>query len=414
MNWRWIGLAIGVVVLLTALFASRDFFDRGLIVAVSTEEPAPTVAEAMRPFMTEMSFSWEVRPYRDLSDMVQAVQDGTVDFAILPEPILPISGVRTLAPLYPSILHVLYKADREPTNVKDLIVGQKIYAGPAGSVARGVLVRLARDFGVDEAAYDVLDDPWAVEPDVYFIVGGLLADDDILHMSEYRLFGFGDPSALGMGTAAEGIALKYRNAKPFVLPQSLYPGLSDAAVLTLAVRTILIANAELADTRAYFIASALFENAQEIAAVYPLVTEALGPSFDPATLTLPIHPGARLYVERDEPSFLERYAETFAFGITALAALGSAVVWAHRQRLQRQKDRVDVYYAKILALRAELAGDKSLEELRAVRRSILDVQQEVFTLLIDERIEADTAFTVFLGLSNQVLNELDRGMSAQA
>lgn len=412
MIWRIAGVIIAVLLVVLAVLTSREFFDRKLTVAVSTEEPAPMVAEAMRPFMNDMSFTWEIRPYNDVGEMVDAVQDGTVDFAIMAEPILPIPGVRTLAPLYPSILHVMHKADREPASVKELIAGQKIYAGPQGSVARGALTRLAKEFGVPDADFEILENPWSVEPDVYFIVGGLLADDEILSMSEYRLFGFGDPSALGAGTVAEGFALKYRNVKPFILPKGLYPGISDGPVLTIAIRTILIANADLPEPRAYFIAQALFENAQEIAAVYPLVTEALNPSFDPMTLTLPIHPGARLYIDRDEPGFLERYAETFAFGLTAIAGFASLTIWARRQRLQRRKDRVDVYYARILALRADALGDHSTGELKSFRQSVVDVQQEVFALLIDERIEADTAFTVFLGLSNQVLNELDARLSA--
>lgn len=52
---RWLALTVIFVVL--GLLASRDFFDRTLVVAVTPEGPARAVAEAMRPLMEEMSFS---------------------------------------------------------------------------------------------------------------------------------------------------------------------------------------------------------------------------------------------------------------------------------------------------------------------------------------------------------------------
>jgi len=409
---RW--LALAAVLVLLGVLASRDFFDRDLIVAVSTEAPAPEVAEAMRPLMDEMSFSWEIRPYSDLGEMIEAVQEGAVDFAIRAEPSVPSAGVRTLAPLYPSIIHILHRVDRTPTNARDLVEGQKVYAGPPGGLARGALARLAADSGLDETQYELLEDPSAVEPDVYVIVGGLLTEEEVHDLQGYLLFSYGDPDALGTGTLAEGVAMRYRNAKPFVLPSGLYPGLADKPILTLAVRTIMIASAELPDPRAFFVAQALFENAQDLAAAYPLVTETLNSSFDPESLNLPIHPGARAYIDRNEPSFLERYAETFAFGITAIAAIISVIIWARRQRHQSRKDKLDVYYAKVLGLRSEMEGVQPSEVLQAMRKDLLNVQQEVFDLLIDERIEADTAFAVFLGLSNQVLNELDSRLAAAA
>lgn len=327
---------------------------------------------------------------------------------------MPDKSVRTLAPLYPRIVHLLHRAGQEPISVAEVIRGRKVYAGPPGSLSRGALVRIAADSGLDDSQFEILENPAPGEPDVYLFIGGLLTDEQVRDLQDYRLFSFGDPSELGRGTAAEGAVLRYSNLKPFVIPKDFYPGLSDAPILTLSVRTIMIANSELPDTRAFFIAQALFENAQDIAAAYPLVNETLNPAFDPSSLNLPIHPGARAYIDRNEPSFIERYAETFAFGITAMAALASVIIWARRRRHRRQKDKLDVYYAKILGLRAEVEGDKSLDVLRAARKDLLDVQQEVFDLLIDERIEADTAFTVFLGLSNQVLSELDHRLRAAA
>ena len=55
-----------------------------------------------------------------------------------------------------------------------------------------------------------------------------------------------------------------------------------------------------------------------------------------------------------------------------------------------------------------MAGTNVHAALRLYRQHTLDVQHEVLNLLIDERIAADTSLMVFLGLSNQIINELDR------
>ena len=62
--------------------------------------------------------------------------------------------------------------------------------------------------------------------------------------------------AFGAGTVAEGLALKGRNAKPFVLPHELC-----------------------LEMRVYFTAAALFENMQDIFIVDRLVMKILDPGF---------------------------------------------------------------------------------------------------------------------------------------
>ncbi len=47
-----------------------------------------------------------------------------------------------------------------------------------------------------------------------------------------------------------------------------------------------------------------------------------------------------------------------------------------------------------------------------LQQNVTGVQREVFALLIDERIAADASLTVFLGLSNRILDEVDRRIAA--
>ena len=108
------------------------------------------------------------------------------------------------------------------------------------------------------------------------------------------------------------------------------------------------------------------------------------------------------------PGFIERYVEVLALIFTIVITLLSGAFVLYRHRSQVRKDRVDVYCSQLLEIRRDMAGTNVHAALRLYRQHTLDVQHEVLNLLIDERIAADTSLMVFLGLSNQIINELDR------
>ncbi len=66
----------------------------------------------------------------------------------------------------------------------------------------------------------------------------------------------------------------------------------------------------------------------------------------------------------------------------------------------------DVYYGKVLDMRGAIYAADGVEELVELTASVTAVQHEVFDLLINERIAADSALTIFLDLSNRVLEEI--------
>lgn len=109
---------------------------------------------------------------------------------------------------------------------------------------------------------------------------------------------------------------------------------------------------------------------------------------------------------------IERYAQLFALGLTFSAMFGSALVALYKSRKTRKKDRIDVYYNKILDLRRELQESITAEHRRSIEDRVMNVQEEVFLLLVDERVSANESLTIFLELSNQVLNEVQDNRAA--
>ena len=130
--------------------------------------------------------------------------------------------------------------------------------------------------------------------------------------------------------------------------------------------------------------------------------------FEPARLSIPLHPGARSYFDRDEPTFLERYAEVMALGLSLLIAVISAGFAFARWTARRQKNRIDVYYRELLQIRKDYrAATRGPEEARS---AVDALEEKAFDQLIDERLAADESFRIFETLVSETRLEISREM----
>ena len=133
------------------------------------------------------------------------------------------------------------------------------------------------------------------------------------------------------------------------------------------------------------------------------MVESKGLECDRGTIGL-LHNGARRYLERDEPDFLERYAETMNFLVYLVFLILTGLVGLARWRSQRKKDRIDVFYQRTLVIR-----NKATPEICAQLLIDLGVlEEEAFQSLIDEKLAADESFSIFTDLVDRVRSDLSR------
>ncbi len=376
-----------------------------LVLGVHPEEPAPSIARLLAG-LTPDEQAISVRPFESGEQLSAALQAGDIDLGILEDPGAPLTGLALVADLYPSVLHVLYRGSDTPRDLGELLARGPIWAGPPGSTGHRLARELARDFGLEDADVELLDDALSSEPDSYFIFGGILAPDALSRLPGFRLYSLDAPRQLMHGSVAEGIALRYPSLRPFVLPAQLYPPLGDEAALTLSVTSLLVARGSLPRDTVYELAMAVDALRPQLAAVYPLAGVRRPMEHMEAAQALPLHEGARRYRDRDLPGFLERYAEVLALGTTVMLATGTVLATVRRQRKQSRKDRLDTFYQRLLTLRDELSEPDSDDSNIAQR--VRDAQSEVMALVIDERIDADGSLMAFLTLSNRLLEEAEK------
>ncbi|MEM9255371.1 MAG: TAXI family TRAP transporter solute-binding subunit [Pseudomonadota bacterium] len=370
-----------------------------LTLGIHSDEPAPSLGKLLAERLPA-AFDIQLRPFDDVASITAALASGELDLAFLEEPLEPTPGVTTISELYPAALHILIDEDHGADNIGQVLAAGPVWAGTPGGIGYTLAMHLATDYGTP--APQLLDDPWSTVPSVYFIFGGLLPQDALQRLDGYRLYSIGDPDGNIAASIARGVALRYPNLRPFVFPAELYPSLSKAPALTLAVPTLLVGRESLDTELVYDLAQTLDHLAPEIASVYPLAGVEDVHHAPNAPRALPWHQGARRYRDRELPTLVERYAEFVGASVTVALAVISLGIAFYRRRRQARKDRLDTYYQQALACRQHLRDG---EQPGRIAERLRALQEEVFELLIAERIDADSALIAFLNLSNQLLLE---------
>ena len=369
-------------------------------------EPADTMISEIQSSLSE-EFNFEDPKILSNEDLITALQAGEIDAAIVERSSAPIPGIAALLPLYPSVLHILVRDElvneEQNGNFSELVKQGSIFAGTPGSAGHRLLTQLGEQGVIPSIdKLNILSSIFAELPDIFILFGGILDQDSLSRMAGYRLLSLGEVEDLGQGSLVEGIALRFPNIQPFVIPQGMYPSLANKAVVSLSVPSMLIVRDDLPQSTAYRLTQHITKHVSLLRAVYPLAFNSEFMMQTNQDYVLPLHEGARRLIEQDKPSFLERYAEVLALAVAVMLALSSVVIGWLRSRRQARKDRIDVYFDQLLEMRNAIKDSESSTEPAA---QVVALQGLVTKLVVDERISADSSYVSFIALSNQVLKE---------
>ncbi len=371
-----------------------------------TSEPNPEIGRAIAAALTDIDH--EVVSFNDKNALRAALVNRDIDLALLEKPEKDHPELRTLFPVFNSVLHVLVKTDNgvcAPGSLAKELVSAKVYAGPTGSAGHRVLGILATT-GLAPAMDDmeVLATPFGDPPDAFFIFGGILSEDALSRLDGFCLRALDDHSTLGAGSSVEGLTLRYPQLEPFLIPRGLYPSLSAAPTLTVSIKSLLAAHAEFDEDLAYEIVERVSDIGPTIRHIYPLTSLDLVAESTSNSASLRLHPASVRFLQRDAPGFVERYAEVLAFGVTLMVALVTAIAALVGQRRRSRKERLDVYFVRLMEIRNSWESSAMTQQEAQLEAQTL--RSTVIQLLVDERIDADQALVSFLLVSDGLLNDL--------
>lgn len=315
------------------------------------------------------------------------------------------SGVVTIMPLYPTVLHIVARVEIIDDDFRKMLVGSRIFAGSVGSASRNLTERLLTDLkiGAEEVSYiESRDDG---PPDI-IIVFAAINPNGIPELPGYQALSFGRPEDIGKGSNVDRATLLNPRLRPFIIPIGTYGDRTPEAVVTVAVDELLVARDDMPPPVAYDLIREIMRMRPALSGNRPAIFHRLNDDIDPSSFTFAMHPGARFFVDRDEPTWIERYSGVAEVAVTLLIALVSGSFAAANIYRIRRKNRIDVFYSEVFELRKAIdepldqAGrDKVIDKLRAL-------QQRAFDMLVDEKLAADESFRIFITLSNDAIRDL--------
>lgn len=341
----------------------------------------------------------------------EAIASGAADLALTSNSQPYREGVTTVMPFYPTVLHILYKNDRDADDVGELLRGASIYAGPVGSTSYQVMLTILRAYGLSEKDVEIVANADGV-PDVIVLYLPLSPEAISTYLEatgtvgRYRMLSLGSLDDLGTGSGLDRALLLNPRLRPFVVPVDTYGSVTPGPVVTLSVDKMLIASPQLEQTDVYDLIEELRRLQPALHARKPLLFRRLSDEFSASDSTFVLHPGAQAFVDRDAPDVYERYSGVAEVAITLLIGFISGTYALVQIYHRRRKDRIDEFYIDVMAIRdAALAKGDPVARDAAVA-NVRQLQNKAVQLLVDEKVAADDSFRIFLTLSNDIIAEL--------
>lgn len=228
---------------------------------------------------------------------------------------------------------------------------------------------------------------------------------------EVALFGVSDATA---------VQARWPRLQSVTVPAALFggnPRIPEEDVATVGTSYRLMARASLSRSLAAEVTQYLFEMRTALAESTPAAESVAHPVYedtaDATSASLPIHPGAIDYYEREQETFIERYESWIYLVAIFGGGLGSVVAWL-RQRLGRiRRERIDVATTRLLELRSEACRETDRERLEVMAGEVDDLAGSIARHALNRPTEARTlgAATVAIDAARSTIQ---RGIARQS
>jgi TRAP transporter TAXI family solute receptor len=205
---------------------------------------------------------------------------------------------------------------------------------------------------------------------------------------------------------AGAIAATARTYESYDLPKGTIrgsPAIPDEDLTTLRVPFHLVANKKLADNVVAALTQTMMEVPRDLVGEYPLLAQIGAPSSDKDAY-IPIHPGAAIYFNGEQQSFLDKHADKLFYLFMLLGFFASMLAAAWKFMMKDPDGAEDAPLARLTRLMDQIGTANSESELANAERNIdeiLKAQLEKYS-----RGEAEAADCAALGLAMQRLERL--------
>ena len=322
--------------------------------------------------------------------------------------------VRSLAALYPEVLHLVCHTNSNIHSLADLS-GKRVGIGAPNSGTEQITTNLLTFAGVKLKAKDVAHSSFGSTINqlhngnldaAFFLTGlGTPAIGEALTDSQLALAPIhteppsGALAEIQARTFTKGFRVHYPHASPQTIPLMTYKGRPTAPVPSMSVQAVLVCQKNVNADIIERITRTLFEQRAVLSQKEPAFS-ALNEKTAQAGLQFPLHIGAENYYQRNEPGFLRTYAELIALAITVILLVWSALTWTRSWYEQHRKNRIDTYYQAVEDIICRLHDGTDFKEIDELENELLKIRQRASAELVKEQLAADESYIIYQNMLN--------------
>ncbi len=316
--------------------------------------------------------------------------------------------LRTVIPFFHEVLVVISRFELEQGEIDSLIKAGDYVVLTKEVDELEFFRRLIPNFTGDSALNYRLEPHFNLEQDLLendllmffsalenYELGKLIFDE------KANIYSMDHEETFGQGSFIEGFCQSYKKTTPYIISRYAFGTTLEDPVYTLAVHELLVANSNAATKVIYDLIETIHQHH-----VVPIFESSNSYTFEvnhqDINLSFPFHGGTIDYVNRDKPSFIERYSEFMGFVLSAFIVVFGLGASVRANINQRKKDRMDEYYHELLQIKEKLKTYTTPD----LRTKLTGMQTIVFDLLIREKLSANNEFVIFMMLWDELHQEL--------
>ena len=355
----------------------------------------------------------ELKPSEGSNDNTKALDTGKVQLALIQNDALGGENVRSLAALYPEVLHLI-SLTKENIRTLGNLSGKRVNIGAPGSGTRQITKELLVFSNVSivdnqtgsSSSGDAMEQLEAGEIDAAFFLAGLGSSNirkamtnPALMFSGIKVSEDGDEAETIAKRFTDGFRVHYPHVAPNVIPQMVYQGRPVTPVPSLSVQAVLACKKDVDEDIIGRITHTLFTQRAALAQKETAFSY-LDESKARTGLQFPLHKGAENFYLRKDPGFLIDHAEVMGFALTVVLLGWSCANWFGNWYLQKKKNRIDTYYKAVDHVIHRLHDGVDLAEIDELENELLNIRQRAADELVDEKLGADQSFMIYQNMLN--------------
>jgi len=403
---RWLSI-IGICLLLMTAQGCRS---RKSLVVLTDQPSAP--GQAVIPVLSNALSSIGLRLEERLvqanseREILEQVQQGKADMAIVKNDFNvndSLSGLVTVTPLFPDAFLLMGSSRVADQPLNKMLENARLCIVVNKNEERLLVEHFLETMHVKPRHVTVVSSVtqadalwWAASHADVIATFSSINNPRIEQILDEKAFRLIDPQVRTGGSQdVDGFCVRYPQAVPFVIPRGIYRGFPDRPVRTFAIYDVLVCSRHLEPELVYDMCAAIFSSSARLAQEnfeFGLLQD----NFNDHNFVFPLHEGSVSFLNRNQPSFWERYGEIIGLVGSAALFLAGGISSRYRTWKLKRKDRIDAYYVRVMLI-ADRAHEQGLEEseLQMLLNELLKIRHEAFKLLVDERVAANDAFIIF-------------------